>query len=291
MIKELSLSFLLVSISLPAFSQWQEYLPTPAIPANVECGERSVSSIETFKYCFQMNPNSKVLVVYFHGAGSTEQSLFSKEKPEPVVEEFKRSGQPVPSLVSVSIGRFSWLGTQRSNQYQEMASNVYSLIQDLRSRAQFSKVNLFGVSMGGFNGIQLLIHADTLFDRWVLACPAVTEANPFDDQSWDNDPDTKAAKSFSRAGLRYGLKKEFESSSNWNESNPMNTLRTKTFQGRSSMKVMVTTVSDDGFGFINAPVAAAKIMKSKGLDVIHLKTDGAEHCKPEPGPLAQFLLQ
>jgi hypothetical protein len=71
----------------------------------------------------------------------------------------------------------------------------------------------------------------------------------------------------------------------------MNTLKDKAFQLRSPMKVMVTTVSNDGFGFINAPLVVAKLLKSKGLDVTQLKTNGAEHCKPEPGPLAEFLNQ
>lgn len=289
MIQSLMTVFSLLFVVGSAQAQWEDFIPRNPIAKNVQCGQIGTRSLETFRYCTQLNPQSQILVVNFHGAGSTEESFFRTDKPEPVYQELRRQGSP--SVVSISIGRFSWLGTQRANQYEEMADKVASLVKELRMKAPIQKVNFYGVSMGGFNGLQMLIHADHLFDRWVLSCPALTEADPFDDNSWANDPDTKAANSFSRSGLRYGLKKEFENSSNWQESNPMNTLKSKNFQGRRGMKVLVTTVGNDGFGFINTPVTAAKILKAQGLDVNHVRTDGAEHCKPTAGPVAQFLMQ
>lgn len=261
---------------------WQRYIPKPPRAKNVNCAE-----MNGYKYCVQKNADSKVLMVHLHGAGQTEESIFRTDKQDPVISAIKRSGAPMPTIVTISQGRFWWLS---SSQTGNAAATIEALVRDLRQKnAGIDSVVLYGVSMGGFNGLQVFMRRPSLFSRVVLSCPALIESNPFDDSSWDNDPDTKAAKPFSRWGLRRGLQEEFSSSGNWTESNPMNLLKRGQGKVLRGQEVLVTTVGADGFGFINTPVKAAKMLSARGNDVTHLKTSGAEHCFPDAGPMASFI--
>ncbi len=287
--KALCIGFAFGAIS--ANAQWERYIPAPPMAKNVSCGTMSASGFDQLKYCIQQNPASHVLLVHLHGAGQTEQSIFRTENnDDPVIAGLKRSGAPMPSIVTISAGRFWWLGTHRGDQIGGAVGAIESLVRDLRQKnAGIDTVVLYGVSMGGFNGLQVFMRRPSLFTRALLNCPALTEANPFDDGSWESDSDTKAAKPFSRWGFRRGLQEEFSSSANWNESNPMNLLKSghgKLLQGQ---EILVTTVGNDGFGFLSTPVKAAQMMSARGNLVTHLRTANAEHCFPDSAPFAAFI--
>lgn len=276
--------------SSAANAQWERYIPKPPMVKNVSCGSMNANGFDQLKYCVQKNSASKVLMVHLHGAGQTEESIFRTDSPDPIITAIKRSGAPMPTIVTISAGRFWWLGTHHGDQIGGAAAAIESLVQDLRQKnAGIDTVVLYGVSMGGFNGLQVFLRRPSLFTRVALSCPALIESNPFDDSSWDNDPDTRAAKPFSRWGLRRGLQEEFSSSGNWSESNPMNLLKRGQGKILRGQEVLVTTVGNDGFGFINTPVKAAKMLSTRGNDVTHLKTAGAEHCFPDSAPLAAFI--
>lgn len=287
----------LAFVSISANAQWERYIPRDGgrdweryIPKQPRAKNVNCSEMSGYKYCVQKNSASKILMVHLHGAGQTEESIFRTDKPDPIISAIKRSGAPMPTIVTISMGRFWWLGTHRGDQIGGAASVIEALIRDLRQKdAGIDTVVLYGVSMGGFNGLQVFMRRPSLFTRIVLSCPALIESNPFDDGSWDADPDAKAAKPFSRWGLRRGLQEEFSSSSNWSESNPMNLLKRGQGKVLRGQEILVTTVGNDGFGFINTPVKAAKMLSARGNDVTHLKTSNAEHCFPDTGPLVSFI--
>lgn len=276
--------------NVQARENWEDYIPKKPVMRNVECSSMNVREFESFEVCRLMNSSSKKLVLFFHGAGSDARSLFRTDKPDSVLQKIRDSKMVMPSIISISTGRFSWLGTHRGNQYQAMASALQKLISNARQSTSVEQVILYGVSMGGFNALQMLIHHGDLFDKVLLSCPALTDANPFSDSSWDSDEDTKLAKPFIRAGFRFGLQREFGSSGGWTESNPMLALRSSPMRVRKAHSVLITTVGNDGFGFIKTPIRAARLLESRGLNVTHVKTESAEHCKPAPGAMADFLV-
>lgn len=259
------------------------------LASDVLCGSAEASGFDTVRYCYRSNSASNNMVVHFHGAGQNEESIFRTDKPDEIMSSITRSGLQMPTVLSISAGRLRWFSDRSSGDLNSLVNTIDSIIKKVKGTAPINTVVLYGVSMGGFNGLQVFTRKPEMFTRAIFSCPAWTDADPFSDSSWSNDPDTAAGKFFSRMGFRKTLQDEFQSSANWKAGNPFERLKAGLRRATTRMPVLVTTVSDDGFGFINTPVRGAELLRTMGFIVSHQKTEAATHCHPAPGPLVDMM--
>ncbi len=126
-----------------------------------------------FDYCIQRG--SDVVLYYLHGAGQNHHSWEKWSVARELEKDFGRSGFPVPTVVSISFGQY-WI-LKKGTELDRFTGIAMPYVEQ---RIGIPKKRwLWGLSMGGFNATQLLLHHPRLWSTVVFSCPAITPLSPY----------------------------------------------------------------------------------------------------------------
>ncbi|NJM09888.1 MAG: alpha/beta hydrolase [Bdellovibrionaceae bacterium] len=170
--------FFSLFFSLSAAAQIQ------AADFNTTCAKFSAPL--TGGYCVHVpsSHRSRDIVYHLHGSGGSEADF---QDPwyytGQIRAEWKKTGQRLPTVVSISFGSFWLLAEKNASPYsgmfelltQQVIPSIEAGLGGLRG-----KRIVFGESMGGFNTAQLALKTK-LFSRAAILCAPMSEVSPYAD--------------------------------------------------------------------------------------------------------------
>jgi pimeloyl-ACP methyl ester carboxylesterase len=238
--------------------------------------------IETSKLCTQQNqlrsclyqggPQSKTLLVYFHGFGGNEDGWRWQTVPKDINAYWEESGASKPHILSVSF-RPSWWYTKK-----QQGQQIQQLIK--KAEAQLGKIthrHYFGDSMGGHNLYRYFIDFPEGVDRLALICPAVPRG------FYQSQTDERGfwPVNFS---ARLLLSEQYQESEF-----PMEQVLSSLSKLRTKTKVHMVITDRDMYGFDEGDRKLFQALKMASQQA-ELEVQSTAHCYIDPKKLSQFLL-
>ena len=261
--------------------------------ATFTCGRHSFDSVP-FTWCVDFGDTARNhdVIYNFHGSGGDEKdwqigNLLMRE-------EWRREHVPAPTAITVSFGD-EWLLTDvplasRPPLYPMIIKQVMPYMEAMLNGRQGLKGRRFlkGVSMGGFNGSQLLLKNGELFDRIALICPVMQDIGPYStkEQITKYIEDRKGYINKEWVyDLVKDLQKEFPTQQDWLNHDPLELVK------RGALKtphVYISCADHDEYGFFEGAAEFARVAQSFGTNVTWHPTHGG-HCMVDEKVLAKFF--
>lgn len=124
--------------------------------------------------------------------------------------------------------------------------------------------HFLGMSMGGFNALQVLWHHPELITSLALVAPMLP-ANLYDESATANFAKRTGASDFESNAMFAMLRDEYETRAEWDAANPMN--RVASAMSSASPPLYIHMNVDDSFGFFENSVVFANTARERGADV------------------------
>lgn len=275
-----NLNFLLLSVlhflfclDISSYAQDRETMSWQIYNRNTEDISLSFS-------IFRMeNENKNNIVYFFHGAGGDELSWL--DTGEKIRQSWIDNSINPPIVVGISLGETWNLTPEKLNNSQSIPiikNEVFGFIE--RELGPFDQVSGIGVSMGGFNLLQLLIDDPSFFDKLLLISPAIADLNPFSTNEEIEDyvlsSNSLSLKQKIKAFLTRNIptdkiiiilnfwKDLINSYEQWNEIDPFIQLAEI---DRIHSEVLITCGKNDIYGFYDGSKKLYNIVKEKTPDV------------------------
>jgi pimeloyl-ACP methyl ester carboxylesterase len=257
------------------------------------CGKNSFDSV-SFGWCIDYGDRSRnqdVLYV-FHGSDRDENDWMEAPENKDIRGEWTRMRIAPPTAITISLGA-EWLLTEvakpnRPALYTLMVQKIMPFVESQLKGGPIHHRFLKGVSMGGYNGVELLLKDGQLFDRVALICPVIQAVGPFSPRS-DIEAYIEAHKDFINRDwvedLITELKNEFPTPAEYDNHDPLVLVK------KGSLKtphVYLSCGDRDEYGFFEGTEQFAKIAQQNGSSVIWQPTHGG-HCVVDTKVLAQFF--
>jgi pimeloyl-ACP methyl ester carboxylesterase len=247
------------------------------------CAEEKAGA-QSLGYCLEGSRGSDTLLVFLPGVLSSEKRLSRRYF---FLEHLKKSGRPLPHVLSLGFGRVTFLADQEGQPVSKLAELVRDLVGRVRRQSGASRALLLGDSMGGFNALQILLREPGAFHRAALICPALAISSPFSEQ-WSEDPDTQRASRFYRYAYGQALRWSFGTEENWLRSSPLAFLARARFRAPLP-PLYLASIQTDTYGFVDAVAVAARGLRLAGFPVQESVEPQGGHCFPDTEKLARFL--
>lgn len=141
--------------------------------------EKTINNIDLKFTVFHMeNQNSNNVIFYFHGAGGDH--LTWVENGKSIRDSWVSNSIKPPIVVGISLGE-KWNLTPASLNISENLSVIKNEVVNFMETeyGPFKQVSGIGVSMGGFNLLQMIIDDPDFFDKILLISPAVADLPPY----------------------------------------------------------------------------------------------------------------
>ena len=264
------------------------------------CGniDNSINPTEkNFKYCVDLptaNIDYSKVIYFFHGIYGSELTWFEEEKYHKVRNQMLSHGRPLPPIVTISFGK-TWLVSRKqvnnefSGLYEQIINQVFPFIEQQVLGVQTPKRLGFGMSMGGFNMVQVHLHSPNLFHKIALTCPAMANESPYaardDIKNYIFRNDAKYAYVWKALKLS---RKYFASTLAWEFDSPLKYLE-KFIVSAKKTEFYISAVTHDEFGFTEGDVILANRLHHQGFKVKWEFVRG-QHCDINPISVANFLM-
>ncbi len=234
------------------------------------------------------NPDT---LYFFHGKGENENTWVDLLGTQAVMRYWEEIGFQPPRVISISFGAV-WLLTDvdsngKQGLLQAVADQVIPMIERRIGGIQGRRF-LFGDSMGGMNASLLFLKRGHLFDRVVLACPAITTVSPYDSLGniFDYLSRTKA-NLFKLVEMLLLGRINFPSEEAWNQSAPLQLA--PVLLNSSSPNLHVSCGSEDNYGFQEGARKFSEIARDRGVHEVIWSLLPGEHCTFDSISIAEFL--
>jgi pimeloyl-ACP methyl ester carboxylesterase len=265
---------------------------TSAPGATTQCG--AMSGTPPWTYCItRTNGSTSSDVLYFlHGLGGDQTSWNSLYQN--IRDAWSSTGVQAPIVVNATFGSNEWLvdpnGSPNSGMLGVYVNTVMPAMESLIGfNPAISKRKLFGESMGGFNGSQVLLKYGNLFSRVALADPALMSIPPYPTQTQlNNYVSSTGATASSVNYILSNMQVFFPDNSSWPNTDPI--ARSLQLLSASSPPLYVSGDSTDEFGFQVGDQQFANNATSKGEPTMWELVTGNHFTKDAPA-LANFLAQ
>lgn len=142
---------------------------------------KEVSSMSIFKYTVFLNKNVDTdhILFFFHGAGGDHLTWIGAGKK--IRASWQKKGIKPPIVVGISLGP-KWFLIQETSKNSTDLLTVFKkeVLKVLEKQyGTFSQRSAIGISMGGFNLIQLILDQPELFSKVLLISPAIADLPPY----------------------------------------------------------------------------------------------------------------
>ena len=251
-----------------------------------ECGEKSGTPV--FKYCLTVDTESAStdVVYFFHGLGGNERTWLNYEA---FYTYWKQKGIAAPKVLTFSFGDFWLLVDRNSSPNSGLLPRVADeLIPQLERELQLpvGRRMIVGVSMGGFNGLQLFLNHQYLASKAVLICPAIAEVNPFSNKEVSDFIQRTGANPLLVWSVIPRIKQYLPDVQSWSRAAPLNVAREQ-FSPRTP-PIYVSANKLDDFGFFPDSKAFYDIAVGNGAQATWVELPGG-HCSYDKESVTQFL--
>lgn len=190
---------------------------------------------------------SPTKIIYFlHGAGGGARDVY-----DPLVESFVQN-MPEAAVVGISYGPEETIPLKVGQPPTSLKALIYPAMPDIESElgiVQSSDLerDLVGMSLGGFNALNLASRESGWFQKVAVLCPALIGFDPFNDSEVQayiqSNPKIQANLVIDLIGK---LRQKFVTPENWRIRDPIFLARNGYYNGLS---IFLSTGSDDEFGF------------------------------------------
>lgn len=260
---------------------------------NTQCFSESEGEDSSWAYCLFKTEGSKSkdVLYYFHGIMGGEKDWVEGSNSELRVAlraRWTAQGVEAPTVVVISLGQ-RWLVNDEN--YELLSKQLFPIIEE-KLKDHRGRRMIMGVSMGGFNTLQMLFRNPQAWDKAVLIAPMIPVCDPFLPERAlymciAADPyknNVYAAYQSHMMAKEYFPEKEL-----WTQFEPINLAKTKLHHGEFPPFLLSTGTADE-FAFFTKSENFAKIAKSKGADVKWLPTE-LMHAIYDPNAIADFLAE
>lgn len=278
--RALALAAVLLGGCAPAFRE-------PPL-ARVECGEA-----HEFRYCLHTDGTGKAsntVLYYLHGGGESEKAWGKWPLADDFVRRFRERGLPAPTVITISFGKL-WLLTERgaspdSGLFERFLNEAMPFVEAKTGVPR--RRLLWGMSMGGFNAVQLLLKRPTLWTAGVLSCPAVTILSPSasPDQRRAFIERTRAQKS-KVDWLFEQSRRAFSSAEAWDRHDPLKLALSRT----PVPPLLIECGETDEWGFYEGAQRLSETLAEHGQKVRFETAPKGKHCTVDPDRVLGFLLK
>ncbi len=262
----------------------------PAAEIQKECYSLATSmpsEVCVYKSKNSLNPN---VLYYLHGIFGDKTSW--ERDGLPVRQLWDVSKKDYPTVVTISFGQIWLLGEKnRSDLSGKLDVVLKETMPAIESRLGGARGRgnrfLLGVSMGGFNAIQLMTARPDLFNRVALGCPAISSVTPFSSKEEIQDYTTRTHADPKRVelALRVGLA-HFPDLESGNHSWPF--MGTEKINPKVAPKIYLEAVETDGYGFQEGDLFYGNQLLNRGLD-LQLVYHPGRHCEMKAEDVVKFL--
>ncbi len=150
---------------------------------DVNCFNDSDKTV-TWKYCITTTRDSTSgdVMFEFHGLAGSENSWISHKRNIAIRQAWQDLHLQAPTVVSLSFGPV-WLLAEKnsavkSGLYEEFRDVIYPRINQKLGVLKGKRL-IIGASMGGFNASQIYLKNPSLFSKYLLECPIMTDITPY----------------------------------------------------------------------------------------------------------------
>lgn len=252
-----------------------------------ECGKS-----KSYKFCITktIDSQSQDVLYYLHGGGGDEREW--ETISEGVYAEWESLNYAAPIVVSISFGKY-WLLTPKSSKpfsglLDIFLSQVISEIEEKTLGVHVKRRSLMGLSMGGFNSSQILMHKSRInFEKVALICPAFMNLSPW---AMDEDVDqfvknTGASRDVVRFVSR-AIKRVVPNEAFWKRQvSPLDRV-SSILNERSSFALVAVNQEDKEF------VSGGTLFAQRALDAqapVQFEKWPGGHCALRSASIARFL--
>lgn len=256
------------------------------------CGSHKIQS-HLMKYCIDFGDrthNHDILYV-LHGSNGTEQDWIEAQDNVDIENAWTESGTPAPTKITISFG-VEWMfadvvHSDEALPYQMMVDEVIPFVES-KIPGKIGKRFLKGVSMGGWNGVQLLMKNGELFDRVALVCPVIWTLGPFSPRAEVEAYLKRGEDHLNREWVEDLIREEkgmFKTPAEWADHNALELVRHREIK---TPKVYLSCGDADEYGFFEGTMKFASMAVRKGVQVTWAPKHGG-HCTIDSKELARFF--
>jgi predicted esterase len=247
-----------------------------------------------WSYCVTESVGSNNLdVLYFlHDAHDNEKTWENDKVTRAIRDEWARRGFRAPRVVTVSFGDI-WLlaekNTSKDSGLFEMFTREIMPAIESRISPSVGRRYLLGISMGGFNALQLALKKGELFEKAVILCPAIAGVSPHS----TSDEISAYIKRNKASGLRvkamFKIARHFyPDESSYRAADPLAVIQSAPLS--TIPPLQISCGSADEFGFYEGASRFASLAQRAGVKVEWRSLQGG-HCAADAGSAAAFLTQ
>ncbi len=264
----------------------------PAQAARRVCGAHVFES-KKLKYCIDFGNRTRNhdLLYILHGSNGTESDWIQAGDNRDIQRVWDQENIAAPTKITISFGDEWWFVDRdlpESPSLQRLFVQQVIPYLERRIPGRHGRRLLKGVSMGGWNGAQLLLKNSSLFSKVALICPVIATVGPFstDDQIGrfikQNEP--YANESWIHELIEYE-RETFATPADWLRHDPLTVILTADIQ---TPEVYVSCANHDQFGFFEGTEAFVKLAIERGVNVTWQPTEGG-HCVIDAPVVAHFF--
>jgi len=253
-----------------------------------EC-KYSVAGRWNISFCITKDPESTNpdFLYFLHGIFGNTRSW--ETDGASIREEWAKAGIQAPTVISLSAGP-AWLLSYKNVQPLSGLLEVFinSLIPEVENYLGGLKGQryLMGISMGGFNAIQLFSAKPEWFKKVALISPAIPSISPFSSPTtiWNYVRRTGARIQDVLTALAVGII-HFPSDYLWQQANPLQLVKK---MNSNFPEIYVGAASSDCYGFQEGDIQFADIALNVGVHILKHSYSG-QHGEIKSADVVQFL--
>jgi pimeloyl-ACP methyl ester carboxylesterase len=260
----------------------------PALP-NVTCTQSSGGGY-WYDYCLHKvgtstNPD---VVYYLHGLNGSQ---YEWEDSPYYSQIYALWGNQAPTVVSITYGSIWLLAQTNSSGYSGLYENFVNTALPAIETANSLKPRrrlLFGLSMGGFNAVELYLKNPNLFASVALACPAITTVGPYDGSNAINNYINRTnASAYDVNEAIYVSETYFPTEADWLNAAPLTLVNNV---NASFPPLYVSGGMQDQYGFFEGASQFVAAVTARGAKASWTPLQGG-HCTFDWQGTSLFLLQ
>jgi len=251
------------------------------------------TSQHVLRYCVRSTGPVKSLIYYFHGAGGDASDIYAGQFDELYQSLAAHFGANVPGVVSVSFGQVETMPIETQSadpvSVDELVNVAMPIVEnELGFDSQHVPVrNLMGLSLGGFNALNLAGERETSFKSVSALCPALIDFDPFDAkqvQGYITRNQSVVNPDLVNQTIQL-LQSKYTKDSIWNNNDPLNKIESGKL---ASLPIFISTGSEDDYGFFEGANAFVRLAQPLNKQLVWAPTTG-KHCSFDNAALASFL--
>jgi pimeloyl-ACP methyl ester carboxylesterase len=251
------------------------------------------TSQHVLRYCVRSAGPVKSLIYYFHGAGGDASDIYEGQFNDLYKSLATHFGANVPAVVSVSFGQNETMPIEIQDadpvSIDELVNVAMPIIENsLGFDSEHVPVrNLMGLSLGGFNALNLAGERAESFRSVAALCPALIDFDPFDQTQVDQYIiRNQAVVSPDLVNQTMDLlRAKYTKAAIWNDNDPMNKIESGKL---ASLPIFMSTGAADEYGFFEGANAFVRLAQPLNKQLVWAPTSG-EHCSFDSAALAKFL--